>query len=102
MLTLFRASAGHGLNQSMVQQLMSDGNWRQRARNDSPTGLMASTMCRWSRTRLMNADHMASRVSAMPCSVIHGLHGHTVCVCDAYAQEACSVSMQCASVHGLQ
>lgn len=36
-LTLFSASAGHGLNQSMVQQLMSEGYWRQRARKDSPT-----------------------------------------------------------------
>ena len=38
------------LNQSMVVQLMSEGNWRQRARNASPTGLMARTRCRLSRT----------------------------------------------------
>ena len=49
--------------------------WRHRARKDSPTGLMASTMWRWSRTRLMNAAHMASRVSATPCLLIHGLCG---------------------------
>lgn len=34
-----RASSGHSLNQSMVQQLTNDGNWRRRARKTSPMGL---------------------------------------------------------------
>ncbi len=50
-----RRTSGHSVNQSMVVQLMSEGNWRQRERKASPTGLMASTRCRLSRTRLMNA-----------------------------------------------
>ena len=42
--TLMSASRGHGENQSMVEQLISDGNLRQRVRNWSPTGLMHMTM----------------------------------------------------------
>lgn len=34
-----KASAGHSLNQSMVQQVTSDGNCLSRARNTSPIGL---------------------------------------------------------------
>lgn len=34
-----RASAGHSLNQSMVQQLTREGNCLKRARNTSPMGL---------------------------------------------------------------
>ena len=40
------ASSGHSLNQSMVQQLTSDGNIRSRCRNSSLTGDMARTQCR--------------------------------------------------------
>ena len=47
------AHLGHSMNQSIVQQLTSDGNMRQRVLNASPTGLMHSTMCRLLRTRLM-------------------------------------------------
>ena len=36
-----RASSGQAWNQSMVQQLMRDGNWRTRLRNASPMGLKA-------------------------------------------------------------
>jgi hypothetical protein len=47
------------LNQSMVQQLIREGNMRQRARNASPTGDMASTMCRLSRAlRVVSRDYM--------------------------------------------
>ena len=41
-----RASRGHSSYQSMVQQLIRDGNMRHRVRSASPTGLMASTTCR--------------------------------------------------------
>lgn len=44
----------------MVQQLMREGNMRQRALKAPPTGLMASTQCKLSRTRLMKADQHAS------------------------------------------
>ena len=37
--TDMRASSGHSLNQSMVQQLTREGNWRRRARKISPMGL---------------------------------------------------------------
>ena len=40
-------------NQSMVQQLTREGNIRQRDLKASPTGLMQSTMCSFSRTREM-------------------------------------------------
>ena len=46
------ASSGHALNQSIVQQLTSAGNMRQRLRKAAPMGDMASTMCTWSRTLL--------------------------------------------------
>lgn len=39
MATDCRASAGHSLNQSMVQQLTSEGNCLRRARKTSPMGL---------------------------------------------------------------
>ncbi len=42
-----RASRGHSVNQSMVQQFTREGNMRQRARKASPTGLMHRTMCKW-------------------------------------------------------
>jgi hypothetical protein len=64
--TEYSASSGHAMNQSIVQQLISDGNWRQRTRKESPTGDMASTMCRLSRTREMNKRYTLSRVSGMP------------------------------------
>jgi hypothetical protein len=44
--TLISASRGHSVNQSIVQQLTSDGNIRQRVRKALPTGLIASTICR--------------------------------------------------------
>jgi hypothetical protein len=67
------ASSGQALNQLMVQQLMRDGNWRQRARKASPTGLIARTRCRWSRARLMKVCHMLSRDSHSFCSTTQGL-----------------------------
>jgi len=39
-------------NQSIVQQLMSDGYCRSRLRNALPIGLNAMIMCRFSRQRL--------------------------------------------------
>lgn len=39
MATDSRASAGHSLNQSMVQQLTREGNCLKRARKTSPMGL---------------------------------------------------------------
>lgn len=40
-------------NQSIVQQLTREGNIRQRDLKESPTGLIHSTMCSFSRTREM-------------------------------------------------
>ena len=45
------ASRGHGVYQSIVQQLMSEGNWRQRTRSAAPTGDIVRMMWRLSRTR---------------------------------------------------
>lgn len=40
--TISRASSGHAWNQSMVQQLMREGNMRRRFLKASPMGLMAA------------------------------------------------------------
>ena len=50
--TVFSASGGHSVNQSIVQQLTKLGNCRRRPRNASPTGLKASTTCKldWQRS----------------------------------------------------
>lgn len=71
--TLSRASAGHSVNQSMVQQLTRDGNIRQRALNALPTGLMHSTMCRLFLTLLMKNSKIPSLLpSAIPASFAAG------------------------------
>ena len=49
-------------NQSMVQQLIRDGNWRRRFRKASPIGLKATTMCRFS---LQRATKKANRVKGL-------------------------------------
>eukprot|EP00982_Pelagococcus_subviridis_P017579 31550-Pelagococcus_subviridis.AAC.12 len=64
--TEFSASAGHSMYQSIVQQLMSDGNWRHRERNASPTGDMHRMMCRLSLTRLINVEYKTSFVAGSP------------------------------------
>ena len=66
METLVSASSGHSMNQSMVQQLISDGNWRHRERNASPTGDMHRMMWRLSRTLLMNVLKSTSFVGFRP------------------------------------
>ena len=60
-----RASLGHRSNQSMVQQLMMEGNWRQRFRNFYPTGEKASTMCRFCLAFWLNSFIRFSRVSTI-------------------------------------
>lgn len=78
--TLSRASRGHSVNQSIVQQFTRDGNIRQRVRKALPTGLMHSTMCRLLRTRLMQKSQMASLLpSAMPNSLAAGRHPMISC-----------------------
>mmetsp|Transcript_2342 Transcript_2342/g.7646 ORF Transcript_2342/g.7646 Transcript_2342/m.7646 type:complete len:237 (+) Transcript_2342:4635-5345(+) len=67
--TDWSASTGHLSNQSVVQQLMSDGNMRQRTRKALPTGDMASTMCMFSRTRAMKWALMLSLVSTTPAAL---------------------------------
>ena len=47
-----RASSGHAWNQSMVQQLMREGNLRRRLRKASPMGLKARMTWRFSLHRL--------------------------------------------------
>mmetsp|Transcript_7047 Transcript_7047/g.26633 ORF Transcript_7047/g.26633 Transcript_7047/m.26633 type:complete len:341 (-) Transcript_7047:3498-4520(-) len=47
--TLFSASTGHSLNQSIVQQFTRDGNFRNRVLNASPTGEKHNTVCRFRR-----------------------------------------------------
>mmetsp|Transcript_8241 Transcript_8241/g.18074 ORF Transcript_8241/g.18074 Transcript_8241/m.18074 type:complete len:316 (+) Transcript_8241:875-1822(+) len=75
--TLTSAASGQPWNQSMVVQLMSEGNCLQRIRRLSPTGLMHRTMCSLSRTRLTKWAIQLSRVSGMPSSL------HTLIISDA-------------------
>ena len=50
----------HTWNQSMVQQLMREGNFLSLVLKASPMGLMASTMCSWSRHLWMNMLNSAT------------------------------------------
>lgn len=52
----------HTWNQSMVQQLISEGNIRRRERKESPMGLMASTMCKFARTFSIKQLYIANGV----------------------------------------
>jgi len=52
-------------NQSMVQQLMRDGNMRRRLRNASPIGLIAKTTCRLRRTRSVKKLYIANGVASI-------------------------------------
>lgn len=60
-----RASSGHSLNQSIVQQFTREGNIRNRVRKASPNGLMAMTMWRlvrhWSTKYMYNSAKEPSR-----------------------------------------
>ena len=74
-----RASRGHSVNQSMVQQLTKLGNIRHRERNASPTGLMHNTTWRLFRTRLMKKLNIPSRSpSAIPASLAAGRQPITI------------------------
>lgn len=66
--TDWSACAGHGSNQSMVQLFTNAGKFLHRRRKSSPTGDMASTMCRLRLHRSANAFHKASLVTKPPCS----------------------------------
>ena len=52
-------------NQSMVQQLMREGNILSRLRKASPMGLIARTTWRFWRTRSMNRLYMANGVASI-------------------------------------
>ena len=52
--TVCKASSGHALNQSIVQQLINDGNCKHLNLNESPTGDKHKTICKLSLTRLTN------------------------------------------------
>ena len=75
--TVCSACSGHGWNQLMTVLLARPGKSRQRARSFSPTGDMASTMCRLSRQRCLYAAQQASAVICAPrfaaCKQAYGL-----------------------------
>ena len=50
--TISRASSGQGWNQSIVQQLINEGNFLKLLVNCEPIGLIQSKMCRFSLHRL--------------------------------------------------
>mmetsp|Transcript_12343 Transcript_12343/g.37068 ORF Transcript_12343/g.37068 Transcript_12343/m.37068 type:complete len:248 (+) Transcript_12343:24-767(+) len=58
--TLYSASSGHSVNQSMVQQFTRLGNMRRRLRKASPMGDIVSTMCRFVRQRPTKKDHSSA------------------------------------------
>ena len=70
--TLCSASVGQRSYQSIVQQLISDGNMRQRTRKAEPTGDIASTICRFSRTVETKSCFRLSFVSGTPRSFASG------------------------------
>mmetsp|Transcript_48483 Transcript_48483/g.115379 ORF Transcript_48483/g.115379 Transcript_48483/m.115379 type:complete len:217 (+) Transcript_48483:1366-2016(+) len=76
--TLRSASWGHGMYQSMVQQLTSEGNIRRRFRNASPTGEKARTMCRFSRTSCTKCWMMMSLISSFPAAFARGRTSSTI------------------------
>ena len=67
--TAVRACSGQGINQSMLQLLTRPGKLRQRVLKTSPTGDMASTMCRLLAHLLTKYCQMASLVGGTPCLV---------------------------------
>ena len=71
-----RACCGHGSNQSMTQLFTRAGKFLHRRRRSSPTGDMASTICRFCRHRSVKAFHRASLVTNPPCEATcnHYLH----------------------------
>ena len=75
--TVCSACSGHGWNQLMTVLLARPGKSRQRVRSFSPTGDMASTMCRLSRQRCLYAAQQASAVTCAPrsaaCKQAHAL-----------------------------
>mmetsp|Transcript_23989 Transcript_23989/g.77973 ORF Transcript_23989/g.77973 Transcript_23989/m.77973 type:complete len:412 (-) Transcript_23989:1910-3145(-) len=76
--TLLSASIGHSENQSIVQQLTSDGNMRSRCRKASPIGENARTMWRLARTRPMKKELMAFLVTGKPCCCMSGRHAFAI------------------------
>ncbi len=65
MATISSASCGHAWNQSMVQQLMREGNIRRRFLKASPMGLMARTTCKFACTRSMKKLYMERGVASI-------------------------------------
>ena len=63
--TELRASSGQALYQSIVAQLMIEGNCLHLSLKDSPTGEKARTMCRRSRHISTNQAYRASLVGCM-------------------------------------
>lgn len=72
------ASSGQLLNQSSVQQLTSDGNYRHLIRKVSPTGDIHRHICSLSRTKLMNSALMLSIESGIFRSLQIGLTPFTI------------------------
>ena len=71
--TVCSASCGHAVNQSMVQQLTSEGNWRSRVRKASPMGDMHRTTCRLARHCWTKRRHSPpGPASEMPSSRARG------------------------------
>mmetsp|Transcript_61271 Transcript_61271/g.162164 ORF Transcript_61271/g.162164 Transcript_61271/m.162164 type:complete len:234 (+) Transcript_61271:1740-2441(+) len=79
--TVSSASLGHAVNQSMVQQLMSEGNLRSRVRKASPIGDMQSTTCRLLRQFIVKSrSKPLGVVSVQPISL--ALPARVSAICD--------------------
>ena len=63
--TVCSASRGHAVNQSIVQQLTSEGNLRSRVRKASPIGDMHSTTCRLARHCWTKRRHSPAGVMSL-------------------------------------
>lgn len=71
--TVVKASSLQLLNQSIVQQLIKDGNLRDRTRRLSPAGLIQSTVCKFDRILEIKNDQSDSGLSIFLALIACGL-----------------------------
>lgn len=71
--TVVKASSVQLLNQSIVQQLIKEGNFRDRILKLSPAGLIHSTVCKFDRIFEIKNDHRDSGLSIFFALIAWGL-----------------------------
>ena len=92
------ACFGHLEYQSMVQQLINEGNIRHRVRNRSPTGEKHKTKCKLSRMRFTNVCHVLSGVMGISCSFMKGCMKSSMRLNSSFSVNRFGTSPLCVSV----